>query len=222
MTLGEFKVEGNDEKHFARPTDIAWLPDGTFFVSDGYTNTRVVKFDKNGKFLMTWGQKGTPPNETRPGYMNTVHSICDRRQAPASTSPTAPTRASRSSTSTASSSTCGRTSSGRTTSMMSQDQHLWIADGITQKFLKFDLNGKLIPSATWGTFGAFPGGFWGVHQFHVDSEGNLYTADVHVGRPQKFTPKRRRGQGPSRRADVQGDHCAVNGSRARVALGCQE
>ena len=73
--------------------------------------------------------------------------------------------------------------------MMSQDQHLWIADGITQKFLKFDLNGRLDPSATWGAFGAFPGGFWGVHQFHVDSEGNLYTADVHIGRPQKFKPK---------------------------------
>ena len=57
---------GNDQTHFARPTDIAWLPDGTFFVSDGYVNTRVVKFDKNGKFLLTWGQKGTPPNETRP------------------------------------------------------------------------------------------------------------------------------------------------------------
>ena len=67
MTLGEFRVEGNDDTHFARPTDIAWLPDGTFFVTDGYTNTRVLKFDKNGKLLMTWGQKGTPPNETRPG-----------------------------------------------------------------------------------------------------------------------------------------------------------
>jgi hypothetical protein len=73
--------------------------------------------------------------------------------------------------------------------MMTQDQHLWSADGITQKFTKYDLTGKLIPSATWGRFGAFAGGFWGVHQFHVDSEGNLYTADVHVGRPQKFTPK---------------------------------
>jgi len=71
---------------------------------------------------------------------------------------------------------------------MSDDQHLWVADGITQKFVKFDLNGKLLYS--WGTFGAFPGGFWGVHQFHVDSEGSLYTADVHVGRPQKFRPKR--------------------------------
>ena len=46
MTLGEAGVAGNDEKHFGRPTDIAWLPDGTFFISDGYTNTRVVKFDK--------------------------------------------------------------------------------------------------------------------------------------------------------------------------------
>jgi len=66
MQLGEFKVPGNDEKHFARPTEVAWLPDGTFFVSDGYVNTRVVKFDKNGKFLLTWGQKGNEPNETRP------------------------------------------------------------------------------------------------------------------------------------------------------------
>ena len=65
---------------------------------------------------------------------------------------------------------------------------MWVADGITQKFTKFDLNGRLLYS--WGTFGAFPGGFWGVHQFHTDSEGNLYTADVHVGRPQKFRPKK--------------------------------
>ena len=71
--------------------------------------------------------------------------------------------------------------------MMTDDQFLWSASGQTQKFTKYDLNGKLL--AAWGTFGAMPGGFWGVHQFHVDSEGNLYTADVHVGRPQKFRPK---------------------------------
>jgi hypothetical protein len=71
--------------------------------------------------------------------------------------------------------------------LMSADQHLWVSDGTTQKFLKFDLTGKLL--FTWGTFGQFPGGFWGVHQFSVDSEGSLYTADVHVGRAQKFRPK---------------------------------
>ncbi len=38
--------------------------------------------------------------------------------------------------------------------LLTEDQHLWVADGITQKFTKFDLTGKLLYS--WGTFGAFP------------------------------------------------------------------
>ena len=187
MTLGEFGVPGDDERHFARPTDIAWLPDGTFFVSDGYTNTRVVKFDRNGRFLMAWGRKGTPPNETRPGYMNTVHSIAVDAKRRVYVADRANSRIQI------------FDENGRFLEAwpnirrpyyiyMAQDQHLWIADGITQKFTKFDLDGRLLYS--WGTFGAFPGGFWGVHQFSVDSEGNLYTADVHVGRPQKFRPRR--------------------------------
>ena len=50
QTLGELDEFGDndDMKRFRRPTDIAWLPDGTFFVADGYGNKRVVKFDKNG------------------------------------------------------------------------------------------------------------------------------------------------------------------------------
>ena len=70
MTLGEAGVAGNDEKHFGRPTDIAWLPDGTFYISDGYTNTRVMKFDKDGKFLMQWGTPGTGNSQ-----FNTVHAV---------------------------------------------------------------------------------------------------------------------------------------------------
>ncbi len=186
MRLGEFKVPGNDETHFNRPTDIAWLPDGTFFVSDGYVNTRVVKFDRNGKFLMTWGQKGNPPNETRPGYMNTVHAIAIDKNRRVYISDRSNSRIQ------------VFDENGKFLDawpnirrpyavLMSDDQHLWVSDGITQKFLKFDLAGKLLYS--WGTFGTIPGGFWGVHQFSVDSDGNLYTADVHVGRPQKFRPK---------------------------------
>ncbi|MBI4477513.1 MAG: hypothetical protein HY654_10090 [Acidobacteria bacterium] len=193
MSLGEFRVPGNDERHFARPTDIAWLPDGTFFVSDGYTNTRVVKFDKDGKFLMTWGQPGTPPNETRPSYMNTVHAIVIDAKRRLYISDRANSRIQ------------VFDENGKFLDawpnirrpyalLLSRDQHLWTSDGITQKFTKFDLNGRLLYS--WGTFGAFPGGFWGVHQFSVDSEGGLYTADVHVGRPQKFRPKK--GADPSR------------------------
>ncbi len=75
QTIGTPEQEGADATHFNRPTFIDWLPDGTFFVSDGYTGTRVAKFDKNGKFLMQWGIKGNPPNETRPSYMNNVHGV---------------------------------------------------------------------------------------------------------------------------------------------------
>ena len=49
------------------------------FVADGYSGTRVSKFDKDGKFLMDWGQKGTIPNEKRPYYMNNVHGIASIR-----------------------------------------------------------------------------------------------------------------------------------------------
>ena len=188
MTVGTPMQPGDDETHFARPTDIAWLPDGTFFVSDGYVNTRVVKFDKDGEFLLTWGQKGdNSGTETRPGYMNTVHGIAidDNRKVYV----------------------IDRTNNriqifdenGKFIEdwrgikrpyyiYMSADQHLWVSDAVTQKFLKFDLGtGQVLYD--WGSFGAFPGGNWGVHQFSVDSENNFYTADVHVGRVQKYRPK---------------------------------
>jgi DNA-binding beta-propeller fold protein YncE len=82
QTLGTPGVHGEDATHFNRPTFIAWLPDGTFFVADGYNGTRVAKFDKSGKFLLDWGKKGVavangtaPPWDTRPGYFNNVHGI---------------------------------------------------------------------------------------------------------------------------------------------------
>jgi hypothetical protein len=66
-------------------------------------------------------------------------------------------------------------------------RYVWVADGQLNKFLKFDKSGHLLYS--WGTFGQFPGGLWGVHQFSVDSEGNLYAAEAFGGRAEKFRPK---------------------------------
>jgi peptidylamidoglycolate lyase len=188
MTLGEFKVPGNDEKHFGRPTDIAWLPDGTFFVSDGYVNTRVVKFDRDGKFLMAWGQPSGDArgSDTRPGYFNTVHGIAIDDQRRVYVDDRGNNRIQI------------FDENGKYIEewrdilnpyyiYMSDDQHLWVSGGTTQKILKYDLTGKLLYS--WGSFGTWPGGFWGVHQFSVDSENNFYTADVHIGRLQKFRPK---------------------------------
>jgi DNA-binding beta-propeller fold protein YncE len=49
--------------NFNRPTDIAWDAAGNIFVSDAYTNARVVKLDKNGGFVKAWGSKGAEPGQ---------------------------------------------------------------------------------------------------------------------------------------------------------------
>jgi DNA-binding beta-propeller fold protein YncE len=56
--------------NFDRPTDVAWDADGNIFVADGYNNSRVAKFDKNGKYIKSWGSRGT-----QPGQFHTVHTI---------------------------------------------------------------------------------------------------------------------------------------------------
>ena len=56
MTLGERGVPGRGPNKFNRPTDIDWLPDGTFFIADGYAGTRVAKFGPDANFLLDWGQ----------------------------------------------------------------------------------------------------------------------------------------------------------------------
>jgi hypothetical protein len=49
--------------NFNRPTDVAWDAAGNIFVSDAYTNARIVKMDKTGKFVKTWGSKGSGPGQ---------------------------------------------------------------------------------------------------------------------------------------------------------------
>jgi hypothetical protein len=55
---------------FGRPTDITWDPQGNIFIADGYTNSRVVKYDKNGRYIKEVGTRGTQPTQ-----MNIPHSI---------------------------------------------------------------------------------------------------------------------------------------------------
>uniref|UniRef100_A0A915EJ59 peptidylamidoglycolate lyase n=1 Tax=Ditylenchus dipsaci TaxID=166011 RepID=A0A915EJ59_9BILA len=59
LELGEKLVPGNDEKHFCKPTDVAVAKNGDFFVADGYCNSRIMKFNKDGKFLTSFGESNS-------------------------------------------------------------------------------------------------------------------------------------------------------------------
>ena len=57
---------------FCRPTDVAWDAQGDIFISDGYCNNRVMKYDKNGRFL---AEAGSDKAGKEPGQFNLPHGI---------------------------------------------------------------------------------------------------------------------------------------------------
>jgi len=70
LTLGTFDLAGEDSAHFNRPTDVAVTREGEIFVADGYGNNRIVHFDRQGRFIKTWGELGS-----RRGMFSLPHSI---------------------------------------------------------------------------------------------------------------------------------------------------
>jgi peptidylamidoglycolate lyase len=63
FAVGEPRVGKWDATHFNQPTDMQIRPDGSFYVSDGYVNSRVAIFDKDGKWQREWGKKGSGHGE---------------------------------------------------------------------------------------------------------------------------------------------------------------
>jgi len=73
LTLGKAGVAGNGPDTFNRPSAVTTAPNGEILVADGHggdSNARIVKFSKDGKFIKTWGKKGTAPSE-----FDTPHAI---------------------------------------------------------------------------------------------------------------------------------------------------
>ena len=189
QTIGTPNVSGDDESHFFRPTFLAFLPDA-MFVADGYANTRVVKFDHDGNYLTAWGERGNPPNETRPGYMNNVHGVAvdvETRRVFVNDRANNRVQVFSENGEYLDEWSFGPEPTDIHLFYIGSDRVLWAADRATTKILGYDLEGNFLYS--WGTLGDFPGAQWGVHGLSVDQDGNFYVAEVGNGRVQKYRPR---------------------------------
>jgi hypothetical protein len=73
LTLGKAGVSGDSPDTFNQPSEVVVAPNGDIFVADGHggnSNARIVKFSHEGKFIKTWGKKGSAPGE-----FDTPHTI---------------------------------------------------------------------------------------------------------------------------------------------------
>jgi len=190
QTLGTPNVPGADATHFNRPTFMAWLPDGSFYVADGYNGTRVAKFDAQGKFLLDFGKPGEAGKETRPGYMNNVHGVAvdlETRRVFVNDRDNHRIQIFDENGKYLSEWKIAVSPSSLHFVQIGADRTAVTFDRNTHKMLKYDLDGRLLYA--WGTVADFPGTLWGVHGMSTDQEGNLYVAEVDAGRFQKFRPR---------------------------------
>ncbi|CAL1535400.1 unnamed protein product [Lymnaea stagnalis] len=76
LVLGEKFVPGDDERHFCKPADVTFGRNGEFFVADGYCNSRILKFSRDGYLLFKWGvHLDNATSALNPYTLNTPHSL---------------------------------------------------------------------------------------------------------------------------------------------------
>jgi peptidylamidoglycolate lyase len=192
LTLGTPRVAGDDDTHFRRPTFLAFMDANTMYLADGYDNTRVVKYDMNGKKLLQWGEKGASGGEKRPGYWFNVHGIGvdpTRREVFVNDRNNSRVQIFDENGKYLREWNFGpRPPMDIHNFVVTSDRKLWAADQGTHKILGYDLEGHFLYS--WGSWGEYPGGQWGVHGLSTDQDGNFYVAEVNNGRIQKYRPRK--------------------------------
>jgi DNA-binding beta-propeller fold protein YncE len=177
LALGQVDKPGDARDQFNKPTDVAFGPKGEVFVSDGYGNNRVVKFDRSGRFLAQWGTAGKGPSEFDLPHSIVVDAknrviVGDRENDRIQVFDLA-----------------GRhlaTWPGFAPYGIDLDkkQRVFVADGRAQQIVRLDATGKV--AARFGKKGSKPGEFNLPHMLAVDADGNLYVAEVGGERFQKL------------------------------------
>ena len=193
MTLGERGVAGTDAAHFNRVTDVAVAPDGSFFVSDGYRNSRVMKFSPTGTFLMQWGTKGSGP-----GQFEVPHAIAVDQKGKVYVADRQNDRVQIFDGNGRYLGEWKSTDIGRPYGLrLASDGTAYIADGGEQPSVPPDRSGVAVVSregkqiTRFGRWGNYDGQFEMAHAIAVASDGSVYVADIRGKRVQKFTPDAR-------------------------------
>ena len=192
---------------FRQPTDVTWDPQGNIYISDGYVNSRVAKYDKNGDWVKSWGEFGTGP-----GQFNTPHSIASDAQGnvyvadrgnrriqvfnpdgnllrqitidvpvPANSKPWFGNPIS---------AQAAVTQSGAPWAICitpGPTQYLYSSDAFPGRIYKLTLDGKVV--GMLGKSGRQPKQFGWIHEMACPSENELYVAEILNWRVQKLTLK---------------------------------
>ena len=179
LALGRMRISGDDVGHFNQPTDVAWDRDGNVYVTDGYGNSRVLKFDKYGNKLLGWGMKGSGP-----GQFDTPHTIAidgdlvyvgDRENARIEIFDTS-----------------GRFlrqwSLGHPFGLViTRDHFIYMCDAIAARILKIDPQGKVVGSFTGPPPGQGP--HFDPHEIAIGPDGSIYTAEVVGWHAERLKPR---------------------------------
>jgi len=176
LTLGTADVPGESHRHFNQPTAVLVTTDGYIFVADGYGNSRIVKFDRNGNFLFAWGKRGTEPEDFHTPHALAIDTagrlyvsdrenhrikIHDQQGQLLATWPNL---------------YC-------VDAIFVHGDFLYGGVGPFSIIIKLDLRGRLLD--TWGG----PRQFGYPHGIALDGGGNLFVAEVAAGRVSKHRPK---------------------------------
>jgi streptogramin lyase len=166
--------------NFNRPTDVTWDPAGNIFVADGYNNSRVAKFDKNGNWVKAWGERGNGQ-----GQFNIPHTIASDAKGNIYVGDRTNRRI--------------QVFDAEGTFLKQFDnvlqpwaicitpganQVLYSSDANSGKIFKLDLNGTLL--GTFGSFGKQPKQFGWIHEIACPSENELYVGELLNWRMQKL------------------------------------
>ena len=174
---------------YGLPSKLAFLPDGTFLLADGYWNSRIVRYAEDGTFISQFGEQGTGP-----GQFDLLHGLAvddDGRIY------VADRMNSRIQIFTPDGDFIEEWSDifDPVNIWLDEDGWVWIIDATLNRIMKFNRDGEL--QYHWGTYGragtlgrgAWPGGLSLPHQMDIDEEGNVYIASYSGGWVDKFVPR---------------------------------